>query len=131
MIFGILAFVWPGVTLAVLVLFWGAYALVDGILTFVAAFRTGQDHRWMLLIEGVVGIGAGIVTFVWPGLARPSRRPYGFHDGIPDRGAVPAAGAAPATCASGAATGRPGLVELAGWQATQATDASATAWSAA
>ena len=67
-IFGILAFVWPGVTLAVLVLFWGAYALVDGILTLLAAFRTGQDHRWALVIEGVVGIGAGIVTFLWPGL---------------------------------------------------------------
>src|SRR5947209_5567609 len=67
-IFGILAFVWPGVTLAVLVLFWGAYALVDGILTLVGAFRTGQDHRWVLMIEGVVGIAAGIVTFIWPGL---------------------------------------------------------------
>jgi uncharacterized membrane protein HdeD (DUF308 family) len=67
-IFGILAFVWPGVTLAVLVLFWGAYALVDGILALVAAFRTGQDHRWWLIVEGVVGIAAGVVTFLWPGL---------------------------------------------------------------
>ncbi|RIK43843.1 MAG: hypothetical protein DCC55_04665 [Chloroflexi bacterium] len=30
-IFGILALVWPGITLAVLVLLFGAYALVDGI----------------------------------------------------------------------------------------------------
>jgi uncharacterized membrane protein HdeD (DUF308 family) len=67
-IFGILAFVWPGVTLAVLVLLWGAYALVDGILALVAAFRTGQDHRWWLIVEGVVGIAAGVVTSVWPGL---------------------------------------------------------------
>lgn len=67
-IFGIMAFVWPGVTLAVLILFWGAYALVDGILALVSAFRTGQDHRWALMIEGVVGIAAGIATFVWPGL---------------------------------------------------------------
>ncbi|SRR6266851_2035042 len=67
-IFGILAFVWPGVTLAVLILFWGAYALVDGILALVAAFRTGQDHRWWLIVEGVVGIATGVVTFVWPGL---------------------------------------------------------------
>jgi uncharacterized membrane protein HdeD (DUF308 family) len=28
--FGILAFVWPGMTLGVLVILYGAYALVDG-----------------------------------------------------------------------------------------------------
>src|SRR5919197_1255421 len=67
-IFGILAFIWPGVTLAFLVLLWGAYALVDGVLGLLAGFRTGQDHRWALLIEGLVGIAAGIATFVWPGL---------------------------------------------------------------
>jgi uncharacterized membrane protein HdeD (DUF308 family) len=67
-VFGILAFIWPGVTLAVLVLFWGAYALIDGVLALVAAFRTGQDHRWWLIVEGVFGIAAGIVTFFWPGL---------------------------------------------------------------
>jgi uncharacterized membrane protein HdeD (DUF308 family) len=67
-LFGVLAFARPGVTLTVLVLFWGAFALVDGVLALVAAFRTDHDHRWGLLLEGVVGIGAGIVTFVWPGL---------------------------------------------------------------
>jgi uncharacterized membrane protein HdeD (DUF308 family) len=67
-LFGVLAFVWPGVTLAVLVLLWGAYALVDGALAVVASFRTGHDHRWSLLLEGLVGIAAGVVTFVWPGL---------------------------------------------------------------
>jgi uncharacterized membrane protein HdeD (DUF308 family) len=30
----------------VLVLLWGAYALVDGILALTSAFRTGQNHRW-------------------------------------------------------------------------------------
>lgn len=65
-LFGILAFAWPDITLAVLVLFWGAYALVDGVLSLVSAFRTTQDHRWGLLLEGLVGIGAGIVTFLWP-----------------------------------------------------------------
>jgi len=67
-LFGILAFAWPGITLAVLVLLWGAYALVDGVLSLVSAFRTTHDHRWGLLIEGIIGIGAGIVTFIWPGL---------------------------------------------------------------
>lgn len=68
LIFGILGFAWPGVTLAALVVFWGAYALIDGVLALLSAFRTAQDHRWALLVEGIVGIGAGVVTFVWPGL---------------------------------------------------------------
>jgi uncharacterized membrane protein HdeD (DUF308 family) len=67
-LFGVLAFTWPGITLTVLVLLWGAYALVDGALALVSAFRTQHDHRWGLLVEGIVGIGAGLVTFVWPGL---------------------------------------------------------------
>jgi uncharacterized membrane protein HdeD (DUF308 family) len=68
LIFGVLAFVWPGVTLTVLVLLWGAFALIDGILALIAAFRVKHDHRWWLLVEGIVGIGAGIVTFAYPGL---------------------------------------------------------------
>jgi uncharacterized membrane protein HdeD (DUF308 family) len=67
-LFGVLAFAWPSLTLTVLVLFWGAYALVDGVLALVAAFRTQHDHRWWLLLEGIVGIGAGVVTFVYPDL---------------------------------------------------------------
>jgi uncharacterized membrane protein HdeD (DUF308 family) len=67
-VFGVLALVWPGETLTILVLLWGSYALIDGVLTLLGAFRTGQDHRWALLVEGLVGIGAGIATFVWPGL---------------------------------------------------------------
>jgi uncharacterized membrane protein HdeD (DUF308 family) len=67
-VFGVLAFAWPGLTLAVLVLFWGAYALVDGVLALVGAVRTQNDHRWGLAVEGVVGVGAGVVTFLYPGL---------------------------------------------------------------
>jgi uncharacterized membrane protein HdeD (DUF308 family) len=67
-LFGILAFAMPGMTLAVLVLLWGAYALVDGVLALVSAFRTSHDHRWGLIVEGIVGIGAGVVTFLYPGI---------------------------------------------------------------
>jgi uncharacterized membrane protein HdeD (DUF308 family) len=71
-IFGVLTFVLPGVTLAVLVLLFGAYAIVDGIFTLVAAAR-GQVHdldhpRWALVLEGIAGLAAGVVAFVWPGL---------------------------------------------------------------
>ena len=68
-IFGILAYIWPGMTFTVLVLFFGAYALWDGVFALIGAFRTGGERRWMLILEGIVGIVAGIVTFIWPGAA--------------------------------------------------------------
>ena len=67
-LFGVLAFVWPGMTLAVLVLLFGAYALVDGVLTLIAAFRGAVQHRIVMLVEGVVSVLAGLAAFVWPGL---------------------------------------------------------------
>jgi uncharacterized membrane protein HdeD (DUF308 family) len=64
-LFGILAYAWPGVTIAVLVLFWGAYALIDGILAVVAGIR----GKWgALSVVGLLGIAAGVVTFLWPGI---------------------------------------------------------------
>ena len=67
-LFGVLTFAWPGITLAVLVLLFGAYALVDGVLAIVVAVRGGTDHRVVLGLEGVVGVLAGLATFVFPGL---------------------------------------------------------------
>jgi uncharacterized membrane protein HdeD (DUF308 family) len=69
-LFGIAAFVWPGLTLAVLVILWGAYALVDGIFTLVAAFRAAQMKMtwWPLVVEGILGIAAGVVAFAWPAI---------------------------------------------------------------
>jgi uncharacterized membrane protein HdeD (DUF308 family) len=69
-LFGILTFAWPGITLFVLILFFGAYMLVDGIFAIVAAVRAaGEEARWwLLLLEGILGVVAGIVTFFWPGL---------------------------------------------------------------
>jgi len=68
-IFGILAYVWPGITFTVLVLFFGAYALWDGVFALIAAFRTQAERRWPLVLEGLVGIAAGVLTFIWPGAA--------------------------------------------------------------
>lgn len=69
-LFGIATFIAPVVSLAVLVLLFGAYALVDGVLAVVTAVRRRDvsDRWWMLLLEGVVGIAAGVVTLVWPGI---------------------------------------------------------------
>ena len=69
-LFGILAFAWPGITLFVLIIFFGAYMLVDGIFAIVAAVRAaGEEARWwLLLLEGIFGVVVGLVTFFWPGL---------------------------------------------------------------
>lgn len=70
-IFGVLAFIWPGVTVWVLVVMFGAYALVDGIFSLIAAFamRDRVERWWVMALEGVIGILAGIVVFVWPGVS--------------------------------------------------------------
>jgi uncharacterized membrane protein HdeD (DUF308 family) len=69
-VFGVLALILPGIALGALVLMWGAYAIVDGVLALVSAFRLRDEGavRWPLVIVGLLGIVAGVVTFVWPGL---------------------------------------------------------------
>ena len=68
-IFGLLAFAWPGLTLVTLILLYGAYALVDGVLAIIAAITGGvPGSRWWLAIVGLLGIAAGLVTFLTPGL---------------------------------------------------------------
>jgi uncharacterized membrane protein HdeD (DUF308 family) len=63
--FGLVAYTRPGVTIAVLVLLWGAYALVDGIFEVIAGVRA----KWgSLIFLGALGIAAGLVTFFWPGV---------------------------------------------------------------
>jgi len=70
-VFGVLAFSWPGVTVQVLLIFFGAYMLVDGVFTVIAALR-GREHteHWvLLLLEGLLGVGVGVLTWVAPVIA--------------------------------------------------------------
>src|SRR5262249_17224658 len=69
-VFGLITFFAPGVTLAALVLLWGAYAFVDGVLAIVSAIRRrgGSQHWWLLLLEGIAGVVVGVMTFAWPGI---------------------------------------------------------------
>jgi uncharacterized membrane protein HdeD (DUF308 family) len=69
-LFGIATFFAPGISFAALVLLFGAYAFVDGVLALVSALRNrATDERWwVLLLEGVTGVIAGVVTFAWPGI---------------------------------------------------------------
>ena len=70
-VFGVLAFIWPETTLTVLVILFGAYALVDGVSLLIALARgdaLARRHAWAVGIMGVLGIVAGVVTFMWPEL---------------------------------------------------------------
>jgi uncharacterized membrane protein HdeD (DUF308 family) len=69
-IFGVLAFIWPGLTLWALVLLFGVYAFVDGIFALITAFRgrSTNDRWWVFLLEGLAGIAAGVIAFIWPAM---------------------------------------------------------------
>lgn len=67
--FGVLTFVWPQISLLTLILVYGVYALIDGVLALIAAIRGGGFvPRWWLALGGVVSILAAVVAFAWPGL---------------------------------------------------------------
>ena len=67
--FGLVALIWPGLTLGILVFLFGIYALVEGALAAAAAISNRDVQGWwVLLFEGFVGIGAGFFAFLWPGI---------------------------------------------------------------
>jgi uncharacterized membrane protein HdeD (DUF308 family) len=69
-VFGLVAFAWPGITIAALVVIFGAYAIIDGVTNLMIGFtrRTERGRAWLHAIQGIVGIAAGVLTFMWPGI---------------------------------------------------------------
>ncbi|MEY2492591.1 MAG: hypothetical protein QOH24_1542 [Verrucomicrobiota bacterium] len=69
-LFAVLAFLWPGITIFTLVLLFGAYALVNGILYLVLAFKGPKRARRVgsLIFGALISIAAGIIAFIWPGM---------------------------------------------------------------
>jgi len=69
-IFGILAFIWPQLTLGVLVILFGAYVFVDGVANLVSGISNHDVNKrwWVMGLEGIVSIMAGVLTFVYPGI---------------------------------------------------------------
>jgi len=70
-VFGVVAWIWPDITLRALVLLYGFYALVDGLLALAALLLGGSlvsGRRGWLVVEGVAGIAAGVIAFLWPGI---------------------------------------------------------------
>jgi len=71
--FGVAALAWPGLTLAVLVVLYGAYALADGLFALIASFsafgeKGWEEPWWALILEGIAGISVGVLAFAWPGI---------------------------------------------------------------
>ncbi|MBI3943919.1 MAG: HdeD family acid-resistance protein [Chloroflexi bacterium] len=69
-IFGLLVLFFPIAAIATLVLLFGAYALIDGLLAiYMAITRRSENERWwVMLLEGLAGVIAGILTFIWPAI---------------------------------------------------------------
>jgi uncharacterized membrane protein HdeD (DUF308 family) len=70
LLFGIMLLAWPGVSLFIVAILFGAFAFVDGIFTLVAAvnYKAGAGQRAWLFVRGILGIIVGIVTFFWPAI---------------------------------------------------------------
>ena len=85
-LFGILTFVWPGLALLSLVFLFGFYAITDGVLSIIAAFRhrrgdvataaalapaaaDANTPWWAMLIIGILGILAGLGALFMPGIS--------------------------------------------------------------
>lgn len=70
-LFGIVLLAWPGISLAFLVALWGAYAILDGIFSLVAAVRRARGgESWAtLVLIGITGILAGLIAWIWPAVA--------------------------------------------------------------
>ena len=69
-VFALLTWAQPGVSLAALVLVFGIYVLADGLLGVWSAIAKRRDNRhwWLLLLWGLVGIVVGVMTFIMPGI---------------------------------------------------------------
>jgi uncharacterized membrane protein HdeD (DUF308 family) len=68
-VFGVLTILWPGASLASLVLLFGVYALVEGATSLGLAFMHAEGRTGTWILHGLVGIGAGILTFTYPAIS--------------------------------------------------------------
>jgi uncharacterized membrane protein HdeD (DUF308 family) len=67
---GIFAFAWPDITIAVLVGIFGVYAIIDGITNLILGLTHSRTRgrSWAHVLQGIAGIVAGVLTFLWPGV---------------------------------------------------------------
>ncbi len=68
MAFGFFALAKPGITMEVLVLWFGIYVFIDGVFGILSSFRAAVHHDkwWLMLLDGILGVFVGIYAFVAP-----------------------------------------------------------------
>jgi uncharacterized membrane protein HdeD (DUF308 family) len=66
--YGVVLLVWPGPTVGILMVLFGAYAVVDGTVALWTAAKASPGERWPLAIQGVASVTAGLIGVVWPGI---------------------------------------------------------------
>lgn len=68
--FGAVILIWPGISLYALVILFGAFSLANGIVNVATAIsgRVKQGRGW-LAVAGLLGIGVGVVVFLWTGMS--------------------------------------------------------------
>ena len=66
--FGIIVYVWPDVTLSMIVIVFGAYAIADGVWAIAAGVHASARiiDGWPIWLEGVVSVGLGVVALFHP-----------------------------------------------------------------
>ncbi len=69
-LFGVMVFAQPGITLVSLVFVFACFAVFDGITHVATALGGGREHEhfWLLLLTGLAGIAIGVLTFTSPGI---------------------------------------------------------------
>ncbi|KHJ74102.1 MULTISPECIES: HdeD family acid-resistance protein [Rhodococcus] len=67
-LFGVVALVWPGITVWALVVVFAAYAIIDGIVLVVQSVRDKPEGWGWWLAMGIVSVLAGLVALFWPGI---------------------------------------------------------------
>jgi len=70
-LFALMMFTLPGLTLASLALFFGVFAVIEGIFAMAVGFtgKTENRPRWAWIVGGLISIAAGVITLFWPGIA--------------------------------------------------------------
>jgi len=70
-LFGLAALFWPSLTLALLIFLFAFFAILSGVTALGQGIRAARADRpwWPQILIGLLGLGAGVYTLVFPGIS--------------------------------------------------------------